>query len=393
MKRFFAGIIVLLMLTTHVFAATLTVNIPNRTTISQNQYTVSVKITDNPGFASIQLELYYDPSVINCTKIIAGDVIKGMLSDTNPKSTGERTCAIISVAGMSNTTKDGTVATFVFDVPGEGDPKFDFKIVEIRTASGGHVSCNLAVADNYGTLFDEPLETDPPYTEPETNPPYTWPDEDETYPPYDEDDEEDEPDETEPPQADEDEPDEFEYPANLSVPFSDVTKRHWAYEYVGKAVYRKLVSGYPDGTFAPDENMTRAEFATLLWNMEGKPSATKSEPFKDVSASDWHYKAVAWAYSMGYVSGTSANTFSPDDYITREQAITILYRYCDTPSTSYNLMPFSDRSKISSYAVPAMSWAVGEGIITGVDSTHIAPAENATRAQLATIIVRYLDNN
>jgi len=246
------------------------------------------------------------------------------------------------------------------------------------------------VIDNYGTLYDEPIETDPPYEWPdepdETDPPYEWPDEpDETDPPYTEPDEDDsDEDETEPP---------FEYPSRLDVPFTDIKKSHWAYTYVGKALYRKLVTGYPDGTFRPDEKMTRAEFATLLWNMEGKPNTAKSEPFRDVAPSDWHYKAVAWAYSMGYINGTSESTFSPDDNITREQAITILYRYCDTPVTSYNLMPFADKSKISAYAVPAMSWAVGGGIITGTTPTHIAPGEFATRAQLATIIVRYLDNN
>ena len=391
MKKILIVLLAILLLATHILAASpnITVDIPNRTTISQNQYTISVKISDNPGFASLQLELYYDPSVIKCTKIISGDVIKGMLSDTNPCAEGDRTSAIISVAGMSNTTKNGNIATFVFDVPGEGNPGFEFKIVEIRAANGANVSCTLTVADNYGSLFDEPLETDPPHIDPiETLPPYTDPDE--TDEPWDE---PDEPDETEPTQNGDDEPDEFEYPANLSVPFSDVTKRHWAYEYVGKAVYRKLVSGYPDGTFKPDEEMTRAEFATLLWNLEGKPRTTKSEPFTDVSPSDWHYKAVTWAHSEGYVSGTSEHEFSPDDHITREQAVTILYRYADTPGTSYNLMPFSDRGKISSYALGAMSWAVGAGVITGVDSTHIAPQDHATRAQLCTIIVRYLDIN
>lgn len=388
MKKLLICFLAVILLSTHVMAAgVITVNIPNRTTITQNQYTVSVKITDNPGFASLQLELYYDPSVITCTKIVTGDVIKGMLSDTNPRYEGNRTSAIISVAGMSDTTKDGTLATFVFDVPGEGDPRFEIKVVEIRASNGANVSCTLDVIDNYGTLYDEPIETDPPYTEPdETDPPYEWPDEpDETDPPYTEPDEDDsDEDETEPP---------FEYPSKLDVPFADMKKSHWAHTYVGKALYRKLVSGYPDGTFRPDEKMTRAEFATLLWNMEGKPSTTKSEPFRDVAPSDWYCKAVTWAYSMGYVSGTSEHEFSPDDYITREQAVTILYRYADTPGTSYNLMPFSDRGKISSYALGAMSWAVGAGVITGVDSTHIAPQDHATRAQLCTIIVRYLDKD
>lgn len=384
MKKIFVIMLSILMLATYVVATSpnITVDIPNRTTISQNQYTISVKISDNPGFASVQLELFYNPSVIKCTKIIPGDVIKGMLSDTNPKAEGSRTSAIISVAGMSNTTKNGNIATFVFDVPGEGDPEFEFKIIEIRTANGANVSCNLTVADNYGTLFDEPLETDPPYEQPS-----------ETYPPYVEPDESDEPID-EPETELETEPETeapVEYPNFIEVPFKDVTKNHWAHEYIGKALYRELVSGYPDGTFKPDEEMTRAEFATLLWNMEGKPRTTKSEPFKDVSASDWHYKAVAWAYSMGYINGTSEHEFSPDDLITREQAITILHRYSGTPATSYYLAQFKDKGDISPYALAAMSWAVGEGIISGVDRTHIVPTENATRAQLATIIVRYLD--
>ena len=132
---------------------------------------------------------------------------------------------------------------------------------------------------------------------------------------------------------------------------------------------------------------------TMLYRMEGKPSIEgMSEPFTDVQPGDWYYEAVVWAYNQKVVKGTSATTYEPGCNITREQAATILHRYCGMPEGAGDLSRFPDEASVSAFAKEAMAWAVGEGLIKGVTTSEgaiLEPGGNATRAQIAIIVMRY----
>ena len=125
--------------------------------------------------------------------------------------------------------------------------------------------------------------------------------------------------------------------------------------------------------------------------MAGKPASEESLSLNDVTSGDWFYTQIAWAYKNGYISGTSENEFSPDTNITREQAMTILWRYKGGPNAENVTDKFLDCNEISDYAKSAMNWAVANNIISGTSETELSPKSNATRAQLAAIIVRILN--
>lgn len=177
-------------------------------------------------------------------------------------------------------------------------------------------------------------------------------------------------------------------------PFYDVAKESWYNDAVDYVYKNGLMSGTSSNTFSPDANMSRAMMVTVLYSLAGKPTTGTSEPFMDVSSSDWYYSPVVWAYKNGIVAGTSANTFSPDSNITREQMVAIFAKYAaykglKTPASA-NLNGYSDRYSISSYAVDAFKWSVSAGIISGTSATTLGPQGTATRAQCA-VIMRQFD--
>lgn len=176
--------------------------------------------------------------------------------------------------------------------------------------------------------------------------------------------------------------------------FCDVDKNSWYGDAVDYVYNKGLMSGVSAEVFSPDANMSRAMLVTVLYSMAGKPSVNATEPFADVGASDWYYKPVVWAYKNGIVAGTSANSFSPNSNITREQMVAIFAKYAaykglKTPASA-NINGYIDRYSISSYATDAFKWAVGAGIISGTSSTTLGPQGNATRAQCAVIIRQFV---
>ena len=152
-----------------------------------------------------------------------------------------------------------------------------------------------------------------------------------------------------------------------------------------------LMNGMGDGKFDPDGSLTRAMLVTILYRAEGSPNVSgKANPFTDVKSGQWYTDAVIWAAHEGIVNGMTETTFAPNLKITREQIATILYRYAGSPQVSGNLYQFSDAFSVSTYAYDAMLWAVKESIITGMNG-KLAPKDNATRAQIAKILYRYLN--
>ena len=178
-----------------------------------------------------------------------------------------------------------------------------------------------------------------------------------------------------------------------SASFIDVEADRWSYSDIAYAVEKGFLKGVGGGRFAPEEACTRAMVVTVLYRAEGEPQVTARSPFTDVPSGEWYYDAVRWAQMKGVVKGTSATTFDPDDKVTREQLATILYRYA--AYKKYLLIPgadltkYIDRNDISSYAMPAIGWAVEIGLIKGVTNKTVDPGGSATREQFAAIIGRF----
>lgn len=176
-------------------------------------------------------------------------------------------------------------------------------------------------------------------------------------------------------------------------PFADIKPLNWFYEHVKYIWERGVMQGMTETTFAPDANTTRAQFATVLYRMAGSPKVTAADkascPFADLT-SGWYRDAVVWAYQNGVINGTSAKTFAPEQNISREQMVTMLWRYDGQKNANGTLNAFADRGSISAYAVPAVVWAVRNGFVNGMSDGSFLPNGLANRAQLAAILHRYM---
>ena len=179
-----------------------------------------------------------------------------------------------------------------------------------------------------------------------------------------------------------------------SSKFTDVTASNvgsWAADSIDFCADNDLVNGKSTYSFAPKDNLTRGQLVAILYRAAGSPSVTgTTNPFNDVKTGDYYYNAVLWAYKNDVVNGTGAGKFSPNANVTREQIAAILYRYMGSPAATGSLSGYTDRSKISAWATTAMQWAIGKGYITGTSSTTLDPLGQATRAQAAVMLHRFL---
>ena len=189
-------------------------------------------------------------------------------------------------------------------------------------------------------------------------------------------------------------------PSCPSYGFRDVAgPADWSHEGIDYCVRRSLMVGTGVGTFSPDMACSRAQIVQILYNLSGDKTDYGNYylPFTDVAPGDWFYEAVAWAYANDIVAGTSASTFAPNDVITREQMAVILYGYTakfapEFTGNAASLNTFPDAGSVANWAYTAMSWAVGNGLISGMGSggvSYLAPQGSATRAQASAIIMRY----
>ena len=179
----------------------------------------------------------------------------------------------------------------------------------------------------------------------------------------------------------------------IPFPFVDVAKTSWYYGNIKYVWQHDIMNGVSDTKFAPESSMTRAMFVTVLYRLEGSPSVEglATPPFTDIGASNysWAYNAIVWAYNTGVTKGTSATTFAPGAAITRQEIVTMLYRYAGSPAVSGSLI-FGDSSVISSWARSAVQWANSIGIITGYPNGNFGPVDATTRGQMAAIVHRYM---
>lgn len=182
---------------------------------------------------------------------------------------------------------------------------------------------------------------------------------------------------------------------NSSVSFSDVPPTHWAASSITYVAKNGLMSGTGNGKFSPSIKLNRGMFVTVLYRVAATPTVFGSHSFLDVPSSAYYSIPVAWATNNGIVNGTSATTFAPTQYITREQLVTMLYRFAkinglNTSTGSVNLSNYADAGSISGFAVIPMKWAISKGIIKGTSSSTLSPKSTCSRAEAAVFVKRFM---
>ena len=184
---------------------------------------------------------------------------------------------------------------------------------------------------------------------------------------------------------------------DTTIAFTDVKAADWFYKNVQYVVENKLMNGVGNDKFAPNDTLTRAMLVTVLYRLENEPSTDGDLSFADVSLDAYYANAVSWAKQNSIANGVTENEFAPDSNITREQIAAIMFRYAQYKGieavTSEENLHFTDSSEISEYAVSAMNWAVGTGLMKGKSATTINPKDNATRAEIAAILQRFIEAN
>ena len=183
---------------------------------------------------------------------------------------------------------------------------------------------------------------------------------------------------------------------NQGSRFLDVPKSIWYRSGLDFALGKKLMDGIGHRRFGPEQTLTRAQLATVLYRQAGSPSTgSAGNPFSDVKSGAWYTKAVVWANQKGVMLGYPDGSFRPDDPITREQLVTVLYRYTGAkPGPASALLSFPDRNSVSKYALDAMRWAVNIGLINGIKTAQgdmLSPGSGTTRAQFCVILQRWLE--
>lgn len=316
-------------------------------------FTVKVDISGNPGLCAAQYTLAFDKTVVTCVSASVGDVLKGTLSAANPDAADG---AIVAAAATSPAKGDGSIGVFTFKVLKSGETGFTLKDAVFSDANGASISTNVPAADS----SQKPSGTEKP----------------------------------EQPKGDE--------PAAPSNPgenagqtFLDVPKSFWGYESIERAAQLGYVNGVGGGKFEPNRQLTRAEFVTMLYRMADKPAANTAAAFTNVPQNAWYRDALNWAAEKGYVNGTGENSFNPDGKITRQEVVTILFRYSGSQSGAETMFTatydsqFTDSGAIAPWAKTAMYWAIYNGVVNGTSPTTVSPTATATRAEVAAIFVRY----
>ncbi len=193
-------------------------------------------------------------------------------------------------------------------------------------------------------------------------------------------------------------PDVPDTPTVIVDQFTDVKPSDWYYDSVKTIVAQGLMNGTSEATFSPDLDTSRAMIATILWRLEGSPESKAALTYPDCVAGSWYAKAVAWASEQGVVKGYDSGDFGPDDPITREQLATMLWRYAQAKGQDVsvgentNILSYTDIDQAGEWAIPALQWAVGSGVMTGRGNGVLDPIGKATRAEAAAMLVRYLKN-
>lgn len=352
-------------------------------------FTVTVELTGGMDFSAVQFTLNYNREEMTCTDISTGDLLVKMMYAVNPDTTGEAT---IAAASGSSIRASGTLATLTFTARTDVTD-FDFSLVgvELATATGVILPYRVtgaATPANSGT--QAPANQSQGGSQ--TSGGQTQPGGEQGRPG-------EEPDNPREDPANDPVGETFNPIGETATLFTD-TSGSWAADYIRQAAARGLIQGY-NGLYRPDDSMTRAELVTILWRANGSP-ADGGASFTDLTQG-WYLDAVAWAERNGVVNGVGDGRFDPNGHVTREQLATILHRMAGSPvgmetmvSGMYDLQ-FVDSANVSGWAKPSLYWSVFNEIYCGEADLSVGqmlvPKADASRAQIAVMIVRYLDRN
>ena len=328
---------------------------------------VQVEVSGADATCAVQFALGYNDSVLDCLSITTGPALSGMMSATNPDASDGARIAAASATGIDI---NGVVATLQFRVIGSGS--YDFTIGDAIFADEGGNEYAFTLEGAAASSPDSPSTPTPSVTEPPAS---------------------------EPPETEQPEP--SDEPESEESAFTDIVG-HWAESYINEAAGLGLINGMDVGIYAPDSTMTRAQFVTILWRSKGSPEPNGTSSFTDLGAgSDWFSDAVAWAEENQVVDGVDVGKFDPNGQVTREQIATILFRMSGDEAGNGQQyadiyeQAFTDSASVGSWAKEAVWWAVYHEIWCGANSTDVgtvlAPTQPANRAQIAVMIVRYLD--
>lgn len=327
------------------------------------EFEVVAYISNNPGIKGIQFDLFAENGEVECKEIILGEMLTtDAVGGVNPSAPVGARITVISSPGLFE--EDGLLATYKF-VAKEDIESFD--VLNITRVSLLDVSAEKLpyIVEGLTEVFLPEPSRKPKGDKAENSL---------------------------------DEQDEVEEEPILEHLFAD-TAGHWAEKYINAATEKSLFKGNADGTFLPEDNVTRAQFVAVLWRMAGSPTVDVAVPFVDIeNQSEEFKKAIAWGYNSNFINGTSEATFEPEGSLTREAAMKILHYYSGGQSgTEMMFAPvyngyFQDSGQISDWAEPSMWWGVYYKLISGTTQTTISPQDTTTRAQLAKILVNYINS-
>lgn len=344
------------------------------------QVQVSISLKNNPGIIAATMEVSYDSSKLRLVNVRD----EGLLKDSIFSDSYSRNPYYLSwndALATENNSAEGTIATLTFEIHPDAEAGkcevilglsdreiFDTDLNDVPfTGKNGMITIDGAESDGAGNgsgagvvgggggaSSEEELEEDTAETETETVETISG--------------------------------------AQLYEKYADLGMNAWYRTFVEFMLEKGYMSGMSDTSFQPNGTITRAQLVTILHNMEGSPEVTVSHvPFKDVKAESWYGTPVIWAASKGIVSGVGNDMFAPNKAITREQLATILWNYNGAViSEKSNIDGYKDSGQISSYAVNAVNWAVGSGIISGFSDAILTPSGTATRAQTTAMIYNYI---
>ena len=359
---------------------------------------IEVSVENNPGIALASLKVSYDAENLELISVTDGEIWGAQVHSpefTNCPYTLFWSNPLIT----ENIVENGVIATLEFKIAKKAKAKkypvtisYDYEkgdiidaalksvkfevedgTITVRASSsgggGGGSSSGGSSSDSGSTAEDEKDDAEEPETPTDLEKPET----------------------PEEPEA----PAEQEEPVVNALTFDDVTENDWFRESVNYVVDKGLMNGVGDGKFAPGANLTRAMLVTILYRAETTPTVESASPFADVELGAYYADAVIWAKQNGIVNGVDENNFAPDANITREQVEAIIYRYSiykgmEEAELSENL-GFADAEQISGYAVSALNWTVSQNLIKGYEDNTVRPANNITRAEMSTILQRYLE--
>lgn len=341
----------------------LKVNVPATLPKAGEEFTVTVDITGNPGFNSVGFAVAFEHDKLECTEARAGALLSNALFASNPNA---QNGVKLGAASATQIVGDGTVAVLSFKAK-EDLSSYPLSLMQAK------------VSDEDGNILyqsedlERPAQSDPPKT------PTSAASASSAAP-------------AQPTQTTQ--PTQPEQPTPTPKATFPDTAEHWGAEWIETAAERGLFKGYPDGSFRPDAEISRADYLLVLWRMSGEPESKSFVSFPDVSSDAYYAEAVAWAYEQGFVNGKGSG-FAPLDSLTRQEAMKILFAVSGGKSGMEAMLGglydqgFTDSDQIAPWAKPAMYWAVYNKIINGTSDTTLSPEGTATRAQLAKILVEY----